>query len=141
MSRVDEIFQSYVNKSYNELFSSAEGSYSRLYKAFAEAFGDSKKAVQTLLTLVFTSVCADGQLSDLETRFLNDLADTNYSRSEMAKIVSGHGRASAYAEADRIFDSMPDLAQEELLNLCLCVCAVDERITKEEVAFIMQLVD
>ncbi len=140
MASTEQIFQSYVNKDYNQLFQSASASYNKVFGIFNAVYEDGRKAVESLLALVFTSVCADGQLTPKEGEFLNEIAQTNYTHDQLMQIVKGHGNATAYAKADGIFDSMPEGIKAELLNLCLCVCAIDERISPEEVAFVTQLV-
>ncbi len=140
MRTTEEIFQEYVNLSYEELFARAYDSFLTLHSFLTKSFEDSMTATNAELLLIYTSICADGNLTELEVKFLNDLAGTSFSPDQMLEDISAFCDKEAFEAADNLFDSLPEDEKAEFFNLCLCVCAIDERISSEELDFVARLI-
>ena len=91
-----------------------------------------------LIPTIFTCIASDGQLTSLEKKFVCDLFNVD------AATVDGIFK-SINSEIIRIvhevFDSIPtDEVKAALLSFCACFLAVDERVTREEFAFLQKLI-
>lgn len=135
---LQEVLQDYVNKDYAELLQLASSSFDALYPAFAEAFGE-EKAVVVTASFLASSLAADGALSQIERQFICDLFNADASFAETLFQSAQGGQAAELA--DQIFDACPEQFKAHLLNLCLCFLACDESITRNEVAFIVRLLE
>ena len=87
-------------------------------------------------SLVLSAIGADGTLTALERKFLGDvlgLSDENISKyikmynSRMADLV------------DHFADSLTTDIKADTAMLIICICACDEKISREETAFIRKL--
>ncbi len=134
---LNEILQDYVNLSYEELLGVASHAAKTVVPFFNNAVEDGNGAIFTI-SFIGTCLAADGQLSALEKKFVCDLfgLDAQTVEGIVASINSEIVRI-----VDEVFDSIPtDEVKAALLSFCLCFLAVDERISREEVALIQKLI-
>ena len=134
---LNEILQDYVNLSYEELLGVASHAAKTVVPFFNNAVEDGNGAIFTI-SFIGTCLASDGQLSALEKKFVCDLfgLDAQTVEGIVASINSEIVRI-----VDEVFDSIPtDEVKAALLSFCLCFLAVDERITREEVALIQKLI-
>ena len=134
---LNEILQDYVNLSYEELLGVASHAAKTVIPFFNNAVEDGNGAIFTI-SFIGTCLAADGQLSALEKKFVCDLLGVDAQTVEglVASINSEIVRI-----VDEVFDSIPtDEVKSALLSFCLCFLAVDERISREEVALIQKLI-
>ena len=134
---LNEILQDYVNLSYEELLGVASHAAKTVIPFFNNAVEDGNGAIFTI-SFIGTCLASDGQLSALEKKFVCDLfgADPETVEGIFASINSEIVRI-----VDEVFDSIPtDEVKSALLSFCLCFLAVDERISREEVALIQKLI-
>ena len=138
MSKLDELLQSYVNKPYEELLGMARSSLSRLVPLFTKVWGD-KEGSAFVLQFLCTALAADGQLSQLEYRFLCDVVNID-SADSAVKLVALACNEASRALVDKVFDSIDNNdVKADMVNLFLCCVSVDETITKDETALFLRL--
>ena len=144
MSQFNEILRHYVNMSYDELLSTANESLAELCSALSEFFKDysgEDPTADILMLLLANCLGADGQLTDLECRFVNDLLEANHSRDTILSLIHVHKNAEAEHLLDSLMGAMNPAASARMLAVCLCILAVDETITRDEVALVTRLLD
>ena len=112
---------------------------------------DGKDGVTAYLQFILASVAADGVLSKPEYLLLKPMfdrmADKDVSYDEAVEIFKGLGldKPEAYKN---IIDTMVDIIglvdedmKDDIILLCLLVCAIDGEVTKEEKDWIRQLAE
>lgn len=135
----NELMQKYVNCSYDELVSKAKNDLSMLFPVFEKV--TEGKSADILLPSIFTCLAADGKITALEVRFMEDILGERLPFDEAKRLVSGFYSDEAQNALDQLIDNIgPDL-KVVLLELCICVMAVDETLDKSELAFIAKLID
>lgn len=142
MATFQEIFQNYVNLPYDQLLSIARGEFDKLSLYFNEGFrGNTETACQALLLFVSTVIGADGKLTALESRFLNDLIGQEDNYESTFNVVSALSSEETRELADNLIDALPTEAKAAALTVALCFCAVDETISRDEIAYFERLMD
>ena len=137
MADLNELLQDYVNLDYNSLLSIANNSLSEIMPIFNELADDGNGA-KFLLPFICTSLAVDGKLSKIEYKFVCDLiGDMDY--DVVLSNVQEHYSDSSVELVDNMCDACPDDLKTSLLAFCLAFLAVDETISREEVAFIKRL--
>ena len=112
---------------------------------------DGKDGVTAYLQFILASVAADGVLSKPEYLLLKPMfdrmADKDVSYDEAVEIFKGLGLDKPEAYKD-IIDTMVDIIglvdedmKDDIILLCLLVCAIDGDVTKEEKDWIRQLAE
>ena len=140
MSSFNQLMQKYVNMSYEDLLGMAQYSLSQFIGSIVDDAGaqDASKIIA-----VMTAAClgADGKLSALENKFFNDLLDCNDSYADNLAFVQSLGDDEARKLVDNLVDRLSGNEKAAAISFCLCFLAVDETITRDEVAFIDRLID
>ena len=140
MANLNQLLQKYVNMDYDELLGLAKFSLSQFLDTVLEKTGADGASK---ICAVMTAAClgADGKLSALENKFFNDLLGVNDSYSDNLEFVRSLGTDEARELVDGLVDSMSADDKAAAISFCLCFLAVDETITRDEVAFIDRLLD
>ncbi len=140
MASFQEILQKYVNLDYEDLLSLAKKNFEKIMPYFNSIAKDGNGSS---VCVAFISAClaADGELSTLEIRFVNDLVGSHLTRAELFGITQELIDGGAFDLADAVYDACPAEIRNDLLSFCLCFCAVDESISTKELAFIKRLLD
>lgn len=104
--------------------------------------------IQTLAGFIIGSVVADGKVSEKECvliypalvkAFGNDF-DFNSVKESFKKDHDGRKRLSDYTEdMIRVLDFLDDEIKSEIVTLCLCVMAIDGKISLKEKNYIKRL--
>lgn len=137
MADLSELLQDYVNLDYNSLLAIANNSLSEIMPVFNELADDGNGA-KFVLPFICTSLAIDGKLSKIEYKFVCDLiGDMDY--DVVLSNVQEHYSDSSVEFVDNVCDACPDALKTSLLAFCLAFLAVDETISREEVAFIKRL--
>ena len=135
MATFNELMQKYVNADYSTLVVLAQKAMSNLLPVCKRVDADND-GFMMLSSLVLSAIGADGTLTALERQFLRDvmgLSDENISK--YIKMYS-----SKMAElADHFADNMSTDIKADTAMLIICICACDEKISREETAFIRKL--
>lgn len=138
MDKLKELLQTYVNQPYEKLLAAAQDSLSRLVPLFNNVFGQEDGTI-FVLQFLCTALAADGQLSQLEYRFLCDVVNID-SADTAVKMVAAACNEQSRALVDKVFDSINnDNVKADMINLFLCCVAVDETISKDETALFLRL--
>ena len=140
MSSLNQLMQNYVNMSYEELLGLAQFSLSKFIGTIVDEAG---AQTASKIVAVMTAAClgADGKLSALENKFFNDLLDCDDSYADNLAFVQSMGDDEARELVDGLVDRLSDEEKAAAVSFCLCFLAIDETITRDEVAFINRLVD
>ena len=127
---------------YNQLLAIAKGEFEKLSGYFHAGFqGNTETACKAMLIFISTVIGADGKLTGLESRFLSDLIGREDDYNETLAVVSALSSEESRALADELIDALPTDAKAAALTVALCFCAVDETISREEVAYFARLMD
>ena len=132
----NEVLQGYVNLSYQELLQTAHQAAQKVIPFFNSVVEDGNGAIFTI-SFIGACLASDGQLSSLEKQFVCDLFGVDAATVE--GIFKGTNAEIVHI-VDQVFDTVSDQeVKVALLSFCLCFLAVDERISREEVALIQKL--
>ena len=141
MANFNELMQRFVNESYDGLLTLANSAFADLSEHLKKFFHNAPDyPAQSILLLTATCLGADGKLTALEHRFVNDLLDANHSYDSLSSTVSQLYSAESIETVDKLTDSLDASARASLLTLALCLLAVDETITRDEAAFVAKLI-
>lgn len=133
-----EIFQAYVNKSYDELRAIAGKNIEALLPVFKQLAGDDY--VNLLVTTILTALGSDNKLSGRELQFVCELL--NFNPDDAVKTVGMTVNEPIRKLVDDAFDSINNAqAKSALFELLLCCIAIDGTINLEEQKFILRLLD
>ena len=141
MATLNELLQDYVNRPYDELLAFARLSLNDLVDDFKQIFDGPDGAAQACMVIVSACLGADGKVTALEHKFLNDLLGTNNDIASTQSMVSALGTSEARELTDQLADSLSNDKKSRLLMFCLSFMAVDETISRDEVAFVLKLIE
>ena len=135
MATFNELMQKYVNEDYSTLVAFSQKALANLIPVCKKVDPDND-GFMMVSSLVLSAIGADGTLTALERKFLGDvlgLSDENISKyiqmynSRMADLV------------DHFADSLTTDIKADTAMLIICICACDEKISREQTAFIRKL--
>lgn len=135
MATFNELMQKYVNEDYSTLVVMAQKALSSLIPVCKKVDPDND-GFMMVSSLILSAIGADGTLTGLERKFLGDtmgLSDENiskYIKMYNSKMVD---------LADHFADNMGTDIKADAAMLIICICACDEKISREETAFIRKL--
>ena len=138
MANLNELLQDYVNKSYDELLAFGKIALSNLLDPLQSIFGTQQEVAQVVVIIISACIGVDGKISALENKFVGDLLDNPGDYSSMIAQLSCEKSRQL---TDQLFDSLTGDTKTHLLLFCLSFLAVDETISRDEVAFIKRLLD
>lgn len=140
------LFEEMDNDSYNEIINRKSA---RILSALMK-LTDREQAVNTFADFIMCAVAADGKLTEDEFLFLKptlDLVldmDTTFEVAQKAFYDNELDQSKDYkAAVDRMVDTIGELDQDlkdDIVLLCLMVCAVDGEVTDDEKEWIAQLI-
>ena len=132
-----EILQDFVNEPYENLVSMAKDAIAELGPIFNDMSKEGNGA-QAIIAFMAVSLAVDGKLSELEYKFVCDvLGDFTY--DEVKTIAAMHYSDEMVEALDDLADNCPTELKSKLVLFCCCFLAVDETISREEVAFVKKL--
>jgi hypothetical protein len=73
----NDIIKEFEEKTYEELLSLASGALSLVAKAFSN-LANTERPGELILPFIFTTLGVDGELSEIEAKFLNDLFNADF---------------------------------------------------------------
>jgi hypothetical protein len=139
-SKYDQLLQDFVNKSYEELTDFASSLVSPICQGLESISGD-QDAIDFFITVIFSTMAVDGCFTELEYRFLNDVFNLNRSYDSLKEQVQSYYDDEWISIANQIVDVVDEDTKTRLITFCLCLAAIDEKISREENAFIQMLID
>ena len=142
MASFSEFLQDYVNKSYEELLGFANLSLADLVVEMGKFFDDDTDD-SVKMCMIITAAClgVDGKLTQLECQFLKELMDLDADYDGIREMVDSLGGSKAEELTDKFADSLSAKGKAALVTFCLSFLAVDETISREEVAFVKRLIE
>ncbi len=135
MSSFNELMQKYVNTDYEVLVDLAKEAVRRLMP-YCQKVDPDHNGNYMLASLILSAIGADGVLTTLESKMLSDVMGLN--TDEIKKLISMFDNRMADL-ADHFADNMGEDTKADTLMLITTIASVDEKISKEETAFIKKL--
>ena len=135
MSSFNELMQKYVNTDYEVLVDLAKEAVRRLMP-YCKKVDPDHNGNYMLASLILSAIGADGVLTALESKMLSDVMGLN--TEEIKKLIAMFDIRMADL-ADHFADNMNADTKADTLMLITVLAAVDEKISKEETAFIKKL--
>lgn len=142
------VLETMDNDQYNEIVNQKSAD---VIKALIDLTEDDLSGVSIFADFVMCAVAADGNLSQDEFLFLKpslDLildSDTTYEDAREIFYGNGHNRSKDYKQAmDQMVDligSVDPALKDDIVLLCLMICAVDGKVSDEEKTWIRQLIE
>ena len=138
-NELDEILQSFVNSSREDLYTVAAHAMSIVLPHLTENLSNEDKAAELLAGFIFTVVAVDGKLSKDELQFIKDVFQS-FSEEELINMVKTHRDEKMVNLFDEVVDNMPANIKSELLNLCTSIIAIDHNINNVEYSYLIKLI-
>lgn len=135
MATFNELMQKYVNEDYSTLVFMAQKAMSNLIPVCRKVDADND-GFMMVSSLVLSAIGADGTLTALERKFLHDVM--GLSDENISKYIKMYNSRMADL-ADHFADNMSADVKADTAMLIICICACDEKISREETAFIRKL--
>ena len=140
MATFNEIMQDYVNLPYSDLLNIAKTSLVELMDALEKNVDKQDTRANAVLILISACIGVDGRFSELEYKFVCDILGQQHDYNGLKNMIAGLGNSEGRDVIDEFLDSCTEI-KKPALAFCLCFLAVDETITREEVAFLNKLLD
>ena len=135
MADFNQMMQDFVNKDYDELVSFGKIALGKIMPVL-EAIDTEHKGMFMLTSIILASVGADGTLTALENKWLKDVMGlTDETIDNMLKLYN----SKMEDLTDALFDNAPQEFKGDLMMFVLSILSVDEKISKEETAFVKKL--
>ena len=134
----NKLLQDYVNAPYDVLLAVANDSLAKVMPVFNEIAEDGNGA-SIVLPFICTALAVDGKFSEREYKIIKDLLEIDQSYDYFKSVVQNYYSAEWINAVDGLIDSCPEELKTALLSFCLAFVSVDEKISKEENAFIAKL--
>lgn len=135
MATFNELMQKMVNSDYDVLVGVAKESLVRLLPK-CEKVDKEYKGTFLATSIILTAIAADGYLTGLEKKMLKDTL--NLDDSAIQKFIDLYDSRMVEL-VDSFADAMDTETKAEIMTLVTAVAAVDEKISKDETAFIKKL--
>lgn len=137
MSSFNELMQKYVNEDYSTLVSLAKQALNELLPVCKKVDAD-HDGFFMVTSIVLSAIAADGYLTALEKKMLKDVL--GLSDDSIQKMISLYDSRMVEL-VDKFADGINDDVKAHVMILVTAVAAVDEKISKEETAFIRKLLN
>lgn len=135
MATFNELMQKMVNEDYDTLVKFGQASLAKLLP-ICKLVDKDNDGMFLAVSLVLSAIAADGVLTGLEKRFLADALGMD--NDTIQKFISLYDSRMVEL-VDKFADGINDDVKVDVLMLITAVAAVDEKISKEETAFIKKL--
>ena len=143
-----EVLERLDDDTYNDLMTEKS---MRVIPSLVDITADGLDGVAIYTDFVLCSVAADGKLTEEEYLLIKPILDltlemdTGYGDAQKFFYDNGLGKPDGYKKSmDAIVDLLglisPDL-KDDIILVCMLVCAVDGELTKEERAWIQTLIE
>ena len=135
MTSFNELMQKYVNTDYPVLLDLAKEAIRRLMPACRQV-DPQHNGYYMLSSIILSAIGRDGVLTGLEKKLLMEAADLD--AENVSKLLSMYDPKMPDL-VDHFCDNMGDDLKADTIMLVTVFAAVDEKICKEETAFIRKL--
>lgn len=137
MSKFDELLQNYVNSDYEVLVNIAREALGKVLPT-CQAVDPDNKGMLMLSSIILSAVGADGVLTAKEREFLRDVLGLD--DEQISKYIKMYD-SNMVDLVNNFADKLSDDVKTQTLTLIICVAACDEKISREETAFIRKILD
>ena len=135
MADFNEMMQNIVNKDYDELVGFGKIALTKIMPVL-KAVDEEHEGVFALTSIILSAVGADGTLTVLERNWIKDVIGLSDDAIDgMIKLYT----SKTEDLTDALFDNGPTDFKGDLMMFVLSILAVDEKISKEETAFVKKL--
>lgn len=135
MSKLGELLQEFVNKDYEELVAIGKIAFGEIYPV-CKAIDKENDGFVAMTSIILSAIGADGKLSVLESKWLKDVIGLDDDAIDtMIKLYNSKSEDLTNA----LYDNAPDELKSHLMMFVLSILSVDEKISREETAFIAKL--
>ena len=100
------------------------------------AFGSEYRVAKAFGDIVVACVYADGEITERECKFADDLLGLGTDPEKIKKMVEKTGFDSAVKNVGNLFRFLSEDAKSELLLLCILFLVVDEELSGGEFLFL-----
>ena len=133
-----DIIKEFEGKSYDELLTLAKGSLNLIARAFSEFAKDCQPG-DLILPFIFTTLGVDGELSETEHKFLNDLFEADFDYEGAKKYALAHSDSEVVELVDKLIDICDAETKAALLIFCMCFASIDGNVSCQETAYLIKL--
>ena len=137
MSSFNELMQKMVNSDYDVLVGFAQQALVHLLPA-CKKVDPENEGLFMATSIILAAIGADGVLTGLEKKMLADAL--GQSEETIQKFIKLYDSRMADL-VDHFADNMPDEIKSHVVMLVTAVCAVDEKISREETALIRKILE
>ena len=135
MSKFNELMQKFVNMEYEELVRLAQASIAEILPA-CKAVDEKNNGMLMLSAILLSAVAADGKLTAKENQFLKDC--TGFTDEQVDTYTDMYvGKMDEVV--DSFVDALDPTTSSNVLIVVTAIAACDEKISREENAFIQKL--
>ncbi len=135
MADFNQMMQDIVNKDYDELVEFGKIALVKILPVL-KAVDEENEGMFALTSIVLSAIGADGTLTALERKWIKDVLGLNDDAIDtMIKLYT----SKTEDLTDALFDKGPTEFKGDLMMFVLSILAVDEKISKEETAFVKKL--
>ncbi len=138
MDKFSEMLQNFVNKDYDELLELANRAFADVYPACKEYGEGDDGGVVVMVSVLLSAIGADGTLTALEKKFLMDFLNADEAAVD-GYIKMYDSRMAGIA--DGFVDAMSSDVKASTAILILCIMSIDEKISREETAFLRKILE
>jgi len=135
MTTFNELMQKYVNTDYEVLVDLAKQAVERVMPACRQVDPE-HNGNYMLASMILSAIGADGVLSALEKKMICEVMNLN--DSEIQKLIGMYDKKMLDL-VNHFADNMGEDLKADTIMLITTIAAVDEKIAKEETAFIRKL--
>lgn len=141
MAELRDILQKYVNLDYEDLLKLGTHSLAAItpyFESVSRQMGGEITPTQLGICVLGTCLAVDGKLTDLECRFVSDLFD-GVPREQVRAVAENYADEQSRSIVDGLYDNCPAEYRNDFMQFCICVLAVDERVSGDETEFVRRL--
>lgn len=141
MATFREILQDIVNKSDEDKLRLALTALSNLRPVLAQLDKETN-GVRLVCAILSTAAAADGKLSGIEYSLIENVMKAEHvtlSQDEILSLVRNYGNKNGYELIQKVSQVLPSSNKGDLVIAIASVCALDDRISSDELHFIESL--
>lgn len=129
------LLQEFVNKDYDELLNLAKQAVVRVLPV-CKSVDEQNNGIGALTAILLSAVAADGKLTRLEAQFLGEI--TGLDAAGVDKLTDMYS-GKMVELTDLLADKFSKEVKADIMILVTCLAACDETISREETAFLRQI--
>ena len=137
MATFNDFMQKFVNTDYSLLVGLAQEAARRLLPP-CKAVDSAHNGHFMLTSIILSAIAADGVLTGLERKMLRDVLDLD--DDYVDKLISMYDSKMPDL-VDHFADNMPGDVKGDTVMLVAAIASVDEKINRDETAFIRKLME